>query len=86
METGKKTGLYSPELLDCSPVQSEKKLDWTVVMCICIFLTSQTVERDLIMILLGALLWGKWGLFEPQGIQALKSSAVWCNGIARGVS
>ena len=31
--------------------------------------------------LLGALLWGKWGLFEPQGIQALKSSAVWCNGV-----
>ena len=36
--------------------------------------------------LLGALLWGKWGLFEPQGIQALKSSAVWCNDVARGVS
>ena len=36
--------------------------------------------------LLGALLWGKWGLFEPQGIQTLKSSAVWCNGVARGVS
>jgi hypothetical protein len=34
--------------------------------------------------MLGALLWGKWGLFEPQGIQALKSSAVWCNGVARG--
>ena len=29
---------------------------------------------------------GKWGLFEPQGIQVLKSSAVWCNGVARGVS
>ena len=37
-------------------------------------------------ILLGVLLWGKWGLFEPQGIQALKTSAVWCNGVARGVS
>ena len=36
--------------------------------------------------LLGALLWGKWGLFKPQGIQALKSSAVWCNSVARGVS
>ena len=36
--------------------------------------------------LLGVLLWGKWGLFEPWGIQALKSSAVWCNGVARGVS
>ena len=36
--------------------------------------------------MLGALLWGKWGLFEPQGIQALKSSAAWCNGVARGVS
>jgi hypothetical protein len=30
MKTGKKTGLYYPELLDCSLVQSEKKLDWTV--------------------------------------------------------
>jgi hypothetical protein len=37
-------------------------------------------------IILGALLWGKWGLFEPQGIQALKSSAVWYDDIARGVS
>ena len=50
METGKKTGPYGPELLDYSPVRSEKKLDWTVVMHICIFLTSQTVERNLIMI------------------------------------
>ena len=39
-----------------------------------------------LLFVLGALLWGKWGLFEPQGTQALKSSAVWCNGIARGVS
>jgi hypothetical protein len=30
METGKKTGPYGPELLDCSPVRSEKKLDGTV--------------------------------------------------------
>ena len=36
--------------------------------------------------MLGALLWEKWGLFEPQGIQALKSSAVWRNSVARGVS
>ena len=50
METGKKTGSYSLELLDCSLVWSEKKLDWTVVMHICIFLTSRTVERNLIMI------------------------------------
>ena len=27
-------------------------------------------------VLLGVLLWGKWGLFEPQGIQVLKSSTV----------
>jgi hypothetical protein len=47
---GKKTGLYSPELLDCSPVWSEKKLDWTVVMHIYIFLTSQIVERNFIII------------------------------------
>ena len=39
---------------------------------------------DWLPLVLGALLWGKWGLFEPQGIQALKSSAVWCNGVARG--
>jgi hypothetical protein len=36
--------------------------------------------------MLGALLQRKWGLFEPQGIQALNSSAVWCDGVARGVS
>ena len=33
--------------------------------------------------LLEALLWGKWGLFEPQGIQVLKSSFVWCDGVVR---
>ena len=43
-------------------------------------------RSDLCRFLLGALLWGKWGLFELRGIQALKSSAVWCNGVARGVS
>ena len=40
----------------------------------------------LVSLVLETLLWGKWGLFEPQGIQALKSSAVWCNDVARGVS
>ena len=30
METDKKTGLYGPALWDCSPVRSQKKLDWTV--------------------------------------------------------
>ena len=39
-----------------------------------------------LLLLLGALLWGKWGLFELQSIQALRSSVVWCNGVARGVS
>ena len=37
-------------------------------------------------VLLRALLWGKWGLFEPQGIQELKSSAVWCDRVVRGES
>ena len=55
METSKKTGPYGPELLDCSPVRSEKKLDWTVVIHICIFLTSRTVERNLIIILYSTL-------------------------------
>ena len=30
METNKKTRLYSPVLLNCSPVRSKKKLDRTV--------------------------------------------------------
>ncbi len=30
IETDKKTGLYGPGLLDCSPVRSEKQLDRTV--------------------------------------------------------
>jgi hypothetical protein len=37
MEIDKKTGPYNLELLDCSLVWSEKKLDWIIVMYIYLY-------------------------------------------------
>ena len=51
----------------------------------CCFFDMSMILRSA-HVMLGVLLWGKWGLFKPQGIQALKSSVVWCAGVARGVS
>ena len=40
-------------------------------------------RADARVAMLGVLLWRKWGLFKPQGIQALKSSTIWYDSVTR---
>ena len=64
--------LYNIAFVGGNPLESKSSIRSTIAasssLVSFILLTGASV--------LGALLWGKWGLFKPQGIQVLKSGTV----------